>query len=736
MLSSIHSRTSSEGPVESVESIEDPSEDGRPREDAADELDKSIELKTAALELRPPGHPDRAESLDDLAIYFWARYRLERFCDDLEKSMELFTEALELRPPGHPDRAQSLINLAISFTDRYRLEGSRNDLEKSIELKTAALELRPPGHPDRALCLNNLANSLRDRYLLEGSRDDLEKSMELLTEALELRPPGHPDRALSLNSLASSFTDRYGLEGSRDNLQKSMELFTEVLELRPPGHSDRAESLNNLAKSLSDRYGLEGSRDDLEKMIELETEALELRPPGHPDRAHSLNSLASSLNDRYGLEGSRDDLEKSIELYKETLELRLPGHPDCHSTIADYAEVLWDPDTTTAPANAASVFALLREGCMNISFPSPGSLRCARLWAKRACEITDGPQIREAYEICITNLERYLSISPTTARQYEALHHAAAHPSLPFDAASRILELGDVETAVKWLDASRSLLWSQMQRSRAPLPPDIAKKLKKLDANLLNDFQKTCSDLQGLSALDNGSLTGGRRTEANHTIPSPADHDAQRRILSTRFERLVASIQETRGCENFLHPLPFEELKEAASEGPVVIVNSSKYSSHAILVFADPGRKPIALPLDDNFHETALNVCNSYVKARNVIDKNLDCITRWLWDSVVARVVERLAEEGVRPQSRIWWCPTGILTVLPFHAAGVGKDFLIDHYVSSYTPTLKSLIAARQSTDIVMILGNFELDMRRMTMITHKLAWLRSPAEMLPAYIR
>ncbi|KAL0955452.1 hypothetical protein HGRIS_001694 [Hohenbuehelia grisea] len=670
-------------------------------EGSRDDLEKSMKLITEALELRPPSHPDRAWSLSDLASSLVDRYRLEGSRDDLEKSMKLITEALELRPPSHPDRAWSLNDLASSFVDRYWLEGSRDDLEESMKLRTEALELRPPGHPDRAWSLNDLASSFVDRYWLEGSHDDLEESMKLRTEALELRPPGHPDRAWSLSDLASSLVDRYRLEGSRDDLEESMKLRTEALELRPPGHPDRAWSLNDLASSFRDRYQLEGSRDDLEKMIELETEALELRPPGHPGRAQSLNNLARSFTDRYRLaEGSRNDLEKSIELHTKALELRLPGHSHRPSTIAAYAEALWDPDTTTAPANASSVFALLREGCMNISFPSPGSLRCARLWAKCACEINDGPKIREAYEICITNLERYLSISPTTARQYEALHHAAAHPSLPFDAASRILELGelgDVETAVKWLDASRSLLWSQMQRSRAPLPPDIAKKLTKLDANLVYDFQKMCYDLQGLSALDNSSLAGGRRAEQNHTIWPYVDHNAQRRALSTKLERLVAFIQGTPGCENFLRPLPFNKLKEAASEGPVIIVNSSKYSSHTILVFAD--RDPIALPLDDNFHEIALNKCYSYVEAHKGIDKNLESITRWLWDSVVARVVGRLEQEGVRRESRIWWCPTGMLTVLPFHAAGDGKDFLIDYYISSYTPTLKSLIAARQSTD-------------------------------------
>ncbi|KAL5525246.1 GSE1_5 [Sanghuangporus sanghuang] len=51
--------------------------------------------------------------------------------------------------------------------------------------------------------------------------------------------------------------------------------------------------------------------------------------------------------------------------------------------------------------------------------------------------------------------------------------------------------------------------------------------------------------------------------------------------------------------------------------------------------------------------------------------------------------------------SRIWLCLTSVLSTLPFHAAGSYKDddgntkYLLDDYISSYTPTLKSLINAR-----------------------------------------
>jgi CHAT domain-containing protein len=47
---------------------------------------------------------------------------------------------------------------------------------------------------------------------------------------------------------------------------------------------------------------------------------------------------------------------------------------------------------------------------------------------------------------------------------------------------------------------------------------------------------------------------------------------------------------------------------------------------------------------------------------------------------------------------RLWWCPTGPLTLFPLHAAGrpdIPGGSVIDRVVSSYTPTLRALIEAR-----------------------------------------
>lgn len=59
-----------------------------------------------------------------------------------------------------------------------------------------------------------------------------------------------------------------------------------------------------------------------------------------------------------------------------------------------------------------------------------------------------------------------------------------------------------------------------------------------------------------------------------------------------------------------------------------------------------------------------------------------------------------------RGRPRIWWCPTGLFSFLPLHAAGATSktthNSLSEHAVSSYTPTLSALINARRGLDEVL----------------------------------
>ena len=81
----------------------------------------------------------------------------------------------------------------------------------------------------------------------------------------------------------------------------------------------------------------------------------------------------------------------------------------------------------------------------------------------------------------------------------------------------------------------------------------------------------------------------------------------------------------------------------------------------------------------------------------------------WLWDIITGPILDRLgitaAGKSLSAWPRLWWCPSGLLTFLPLHAAGYHDSrfdpvpqTVIDRVVSSYIPTVRSLSYARRPT--------------------------------------
>ncbi|TEB31025.1 hypothetical protein FA13DRAFT_1589875, partial [Coprinellus micaceus] len=82
-------------------------------------------------------------------------------------------------------------------------------------------------------------------------------------------------------------------------------------------------------------------------------------------------------------------------------------------------------------------------------------------------------------------------------------------------------------------------------------------------------------------------------------------------------------------------------------------------------------------------------------------------ILRCLWTELVKPILDGLNITKGDPSSRkalprIWWCPTGPVSFLPIHAAGIysttDSECLLDYAVSSYTPTV-TMLAQRVNED-------------------------------------
>ena len=642
------------------------------------DLEEAIILDREALKLRPRGHSDRSMSLSNLAHHLCTRYNLLGAMEDLDEAIALDREALNLRPQGHPDRSLSLNNLAICLSTRYKQLGEMEDLDEAIALNREALHLLPQGHHIRSTSLSNLAHHLSNRYNLLGAMEDLDEAIALDREALNLRPQGHPDRSFSLTNHALHLSARYKHIGEMEDLDEAIALNREALNLLPQGHPIRSTSLSNLAHHLSNRYNLLRAMEDLDEAIALDREALNLRPQGHPDRSTSLNNLALHLSTRYHLLGKMEDLNEAITLDREALDLRPQGHPERLGSLDNLACDLRDRFTQSNQLqDMEEVFSLYTQLVHVPQFVSSTDLSAARGWIHVA-EDFQHPTILLAYETSFRLLMQHLAALPSLPRHLDILKKLTS--SLAVDAFSACLRKSTPARAVELLEQGRGVFWSQLTRLHSPLDDVIA----------TSPEGKTLADEFARLAL-----------LIRNALKAPgADQHERLCHLNLELQRVVTDIRNLPGLSHFLLPSPFPDLRRAASEGPVIIVNASKYSCDALIVFLD--RDTVHIPLQvtqEDVQHLSTELHTLTVRAtRDDVTKELALFLRKLWDQIVSPIVDCL--QTTHPsQSRIWWCPTAKFSLLPLHAAGPyrkGQQNLPHLYISSYTPTLTALIRARR----------------------------------------
>ncbi|KAL5525289.1 hypothetical protein ACEPAF_9159 [Sanghuangporus sanghuang] len=677
-----------------------------------EDLEESITLHRAALALRPEGNPERSKSLSSLANSLRIRFLLNGRIADLEESIELERSALIVRTEDHPDRSKSLESLATCLWTRFQHSGRVDDLEETIPLQRTVLSLRLEGHPHHNHSLSSLATCLWTRFHYGGRVDDLEESIRLYRAALAVLPEGHPDHHHVLGNLASALSDCFRNNGRIEDLNESIALDRAALALRSEGHPDRPVSLGNLALSLGARFQQGGKIEDLEESIVLQRDALEFRPEGHPHRHNSLGNLATSLLDRFGHSGRIEDIEESIKMSQAALDLRPDEHPDSSRLLYNLALSLYsrfekegrteDLEESIDSLSHAADHALSR---------SSDRFRAAHRWTTLA-RSHDHRTTLEAYRTTMSIIQRALTIRPTLSSRHEFLSSDSCYRTLALDASSYAIEKGDLARAIELLEQGRALLWSQMRGFRSPL-----ERLSEADSALAVRLGNCSHALEALSTSSeprsaiSDVIGGSNGIHAYSGLQNQQSIDqmlVQVRQLSQEQEELIKEVRRIPGFEDFLQASPFEVLQQAASEGPVIVLNHSVHRCDVLIAL--PGKEVpcTCVPLDEDFYADAITLHDELIRVRQEYrvssaeyDEVLRRVMKVLWERVVSKVVQKLKELGYHEGSRIWWCPTSVLSALPFHAAGPyqGADgitrYLLDDYISSYTPTLKSLITAR-----------------------------------------
>lgn len=416
--------------------------------------------------------------------------------------------------------------------------------------------------------------------------------------------------------------------GVRTELDREIKVAQEGAELTPTGHIDRPRHLNNLGMHLSKRYLQAGQPADIDEAIKITREAVELTPTISNDRTGCLNNLGRHLFERYKRSGQRVDLDKTVQTYSEA------------------ENVLTSP----VPERLRAFRALLSiHGSQN--------------------------QWKEALEAGKSALQLIPTLAPRSYQNSDKKHLLVLVAGLASDAAAVSLHLREPTIqAIQLLEQGRGILTGNLMDIRS-VPLELEQHHPELASQFihLRNRMSLPDSVHGLRiSLE---AQGEDRENANEL-----------------FDLLLEEIRQQSGFERFLQPPTPDEIRDAASKGPIVYINVSTHGCDALIIDASE-ISSIAL--------TGLDIKTIKSQSKELASINSPLL-EWLWETVASPILEKLGI-GQCPTDRrlphIWWIPTGLLSLFPIHAAGYNLEqqprAVLDVVVSSYSSSVKAILCSR-----------------------------------------
>jgi tetratricopeptide (TPR) repeat protein len=684
------------------------------------ELTESVGLFRAALEVTQDG-PRLGGRLVALAQALRLRFDHTAELADLREALGLRERALERAPDGHPDRSDRLIGLAHALIETAEAAGTPADPDKVIALaeeSVATARAGVRGHPVRPVRLSDLGDAYRFRYQRGGDPADLERAVDLGEQALEQLGTDHPHRDVGLFNLASALRARYDRTGELAALDRAIQAFGQAaaaisddrrpvtlallgsaLRARFDRTGDKADLdsalgpgrqavrlapgnpviLNNLCNTLQAWAEVTGDYSVLREAAELGRQAVDALPQGHRDQGMYLGNLSNTLRAWAEGDGGAAVLDQAVRvgrLATETISADHPLHGVVHYNLAAALRV--QADRTGDPGTRREAIDAYRVAALSELTPPLIGTEAAAAWGTLAEKNQDWA---EAYTGMSRAVELLPAVAPRGLDRSDQEHGLGDRYGLATHAAACALQLDRPERAVELLEQGRGILIAQALEAG---PRDLAD-LHARHPEMATRFD----DLRGRLADETPN--------------------ARRRELVSAWNHLLAEVRALPGMAEFARPPSADRLVAQAGEGPIVMLNVSAFRGDALVVTGVDIRD-IPLPgLTTRWcAERAATFLGALaritpmasVAERHQAGQTMLAVLADLWDTVASPVLASLGltetPSGTWP--RIWWAPTGPLTLLPIHAAGhhaEGAYTVLDRVVSSYIPTVRALEHAR-----------------------------------------
>ncbi|MET0135921.1 MAG: CHAT domain-containing protein [Kibdelosporangium sp.] len=728
-----------------------------------EKLDELVTVFQASFDAMTMLHPDYWRAATGLAVSLRGKAFLTDDEELLGEAVAMFRTAVNVVPPEQEDRLSLLAELGhtlVVWSGAVEPDVGRMLLLEAITAQNQVRQLLPELNP---VLLSQFGYGQLEAHRAGVEGASVDEAVELLKQAVEGYPPGSEEQSSALDMLhlaleaqvTQQAVERRGpKEKAIDEMLRrsipaepggtaadpdTMEaILARLLGVAPNDDDSRSGQLMDFLSTVL-RYPVDASMQEVRlkgtellsrQVSHLEpheqlAELLKLAQPGEePEQPRAVDTTGLDevveLLDRVVRETPPDQHDPALILVNATrMQLRLVtvdrGDPKAMAELG-YEAMRALPEmmaNARLPLNIIEPMTLLGQTMVS-PFEALRDIESeARKQRDRLAGAQDDIEVRKALAIALFThfqLSNHDDVfqeavvharmvtsatSPPDARTAGMWGSTAASRAfngsvggggprglagMASDRAARSLGRNDAPGALEEIEEGRALMISTAFNTRRELDS-----LRRADPELAERFSTMRDRI--------------RRTLSTGAMPDFEQFQAQ----ADQWRELVEQVKALPDFDRFLMPLPLglEELKPAAVEGPVVVVNANEHRSDALvlrlggaLTVPLPGLRPAELAhRAEQFHDA---LASSDVDEREAV--LLDTLG-WLWDVVAEPVLDRL---GCAPEPedwpRLWWSPTGVLNFLPLHAAGRHDQpgmSVLDRVVSSYTPTIRALMHSR-----------------------------------------
>ncbi|MGI5372472.1 CHAT domain-containing protein [Streptomyces iakyrus] len=661
------------------------------RDAAPGDADEAIDVLEEAARTWPSEDPGRALPYALLGGILTRTLGHRDAATDLSRGIEALRKAVEATSPADSQRAGRLAELGEALMERIMAGGARDDPDEAIDTFRTAVAATEEGHPEHSRRLAWLGTALWFRFQRVGGLADVDEAVRLGRLAVTAAPEGSFAEHFSLMTLAGYLHGRFRRTRDNGDLAEAIDVGRRAVAASQDDPVAQSAAMIFLGTALQTRFQHRGVRADLDQGIEALRAAVLLRPADRPrGLALARANLANALRLSFDHGGPLSDIDEAVDALRAKLPFDSEG-VNRAATLCALGEALASRyRRTLEEATRQEAFEHLKNVVDMRTAPASLRLQAAKAWTDLAADIQDWSGA-VAGASRASELLSLLAWRGLPRRDQERL--LIDHEGLAGDAAAYALLAGDPARALEMLEHGRGVLLSRTFDTRTDigrlrsLHPELAQRLESI---------RDALDSAGTDDLLSEQVTAGARQASGIAYE-------QRLLLAREWDALVERIRRLDdSLADFLRRPGARRLQAVAAEGPVVVLNVAERRSDALILTAEQLH---TVPLVDVTPErVAEYVVDFYVALQDPTKLSaratMEDVFAWLWDAVTGPVLDAL---GYRPvptdgtPPRLWWVPTGLLTLLPLHAAGRAGDGVLDRVMSSYAPTVGTLAHVRNA---------------------------------------